>query len=190
MEVTLINAPGEKEWLETKQRALVTIGKKAVTPPTEEWKHKILEARHSPIRHLVFAFYIKDLPSWVSVHLVRHVHAQPWVKSQRNDRQSDYDRTKAPQDAPVDMIWEMSAEELMTIANKRLCNQASPETRAVVKEMCRLVEENNPEFKGLLVPMCQYQNGVCHEMFPCHLAKAKEMTTVEGNDKGTVAVFD
>lgn len=24
-----------------------------------------------------------------------------------------------------------------------------------------------PEFEGLLVPMCEYHGGVCHEMHPC-----------------------
>ena len=165
MEISLINSPTEADWLEVKERALVTIGKYAGTVPNAEWKHKILAARHSPIRHLMYGFYIKDIPSWVSVHLCRHIHAQPYVRSQRNDRQSDYDRTKAPQDAPVNMIYDVNAEELMVIANKRLCRQVSPETQAVVREMCRLAEEATPELKGLLVPMCEY--GRCHEMYPC-----------------------
>jgi thymidylate synthase ThyX len=61
----------------------------------------------------------------------------------------------------------MEAEELMTIANKRLCKQASEETRQVVKMMCEEVLKVCPEFEGLLVPMCVYHNGKCHEMFPC-----------------------
>lgn len=105
-----------------------------------------------------------EIPSWVSVHLCRHVHAQPYVKSQRNDRQSDYDRNAARQDAEVSMIFDVNAEELMVIANKRLCNMASVETQEVVKAMFRLAEEATPELKGLLVPMCIYNGGVCHEM--------------------------
>ena len=175
MKVRLINAPTEEDWMGVKQRALVTIGKTAVTPPSAEWKHKILEARHSPIRWLRYSFMIEDLPSWISVHLCRHIHAQPNVKSQRNDRQSDYDRNKAPQDSPVSMIYDVNAEELMVIANKRLCNQASYETREVVREMCKLAEEHTPEFKGLLVPFCQFQNGVCHEIFPCNAKKESEV---------------
>ena len=123
--------------------------------------------RHSPIRYLTYSFFLEEIPSWVSVHLVRHIHAQPYVKSQRNDRQGEYDRTKAPQDAPVNMIWDVNAEELMVIANKRLCMQASPETRKVVREMCDLAQKHTPELEGLLVPMCEYQNGVCHEMKSC-----------------------
>lgn len=162
--VTANEMPGEADWLEVKKRALVTVGKRAVTPPTAEWKHKILEARHSPIRRLNFSFYI-ECPYWVSVHLCRHIHAQPYVKSQRNDRQSDYDRNSAPQNAIVCMIWDMNAEELMTIANKRLCRLASAETREVVRAMCDIVLEHCPEFAGLLVPNCEY--GKCHEMYPC-----------------------
>lgn len=167
MEVMLISAPDEKTWIEVKQRALVTARKKVVTPPTSEWKHRILEARHSPIRRAVYSFYIKDIPYYVSTHLVRHhVGFQPFVASQRNDRQSDYDRTKAPQDAPVDMIIDINAEALMVLANKRLCNQASKETREVVKMMCDLAEQNTPELHGLLVPMCERIHK-CEEMFPC-----------------------
>lgn len=165
MIVKMTEHPTDIEWMEVKRRALVTVGKEPTTLPTLEWKMKLLEARHSPIRYLTFSFDI-ECPYWVSVHLCRHIHAQPYVRSQRNDRQKDYDRTKAPQDAPVRMIWDMNAEELITIANKRLCNQASKETRMVVKMMCEEVLKTNPEFKNELVPMC-YREGKCHEMKPC-----------------------
>lgn len=163
MRVEILEYPTDADWMEVKRRALVTIGKKPVTPPSVEWKKEILRARHSPIRYLRFSFLISGIPSWVSVHLCRHVHAQPYVKSQRNDRQTEYDRNKAPQDAPVDMIFDVNAEELMVIANKRLCMMASEETRAVVNQMCQLVGMYCPEFKEFLVPMCEYTGG-CKEM--------------------------
>lgn len=166
MRIELIESPTNADWLEVKRRALVTVGKRPVSEPAEEWKKAILKARHSPIRYLQFSFYL-EVPYWVSVHLVRHIHAQPYVKSQRNDRQTDYDREKAPQDATVCMIWDMGAEELINIANKRLCRQASKETREVVQEMCRLVQEQCPEFKDELVPMCKRNGGQCYEMYPC-----------------------
>ena len=166
MQVKLIKYPTQDDWKFCKQCALVTVGKNVINEPSQIWKEKILEARHSPIRVLQFAFEL-ELPSWVSVHLCRHIHAQPFVKSQRNDRQLEYDRNKAPQDAPVRMIWYMNAEELMTICNKRLCNQASEETRQVVQLMKNEVIKVCPEFKQHLVPMCVYHGGKCHEMFPC-----------------------
>lgn len=164
MKISVIEAPADLDWAEVKRRALVTVGKNAIYAPTAEWKRSILSARHSPIRYLRFSFLIEGVPSWVSVHLCRHVHAQPYVRSQRNDRQNGYDRNKAPQDVPVDMIWDMNAEELMVIANKRLCRMAAKETREVVKEMCKKVVAVCPEFEPFLVPMCEYNSGVCHEM--------------------------
>lgn len=164
--VDITRYPTDRDWFECKRRALFTIGKRPANPPDSDWKHRILEARHSPIRDLRYSFDIV-CPSWVSVHFVRHKHAQPYVTTQRNDRQHNYDRRKAPQDAPVGVIFDTNAEELMVIANKRLCNKASPETRQIVADMCALAEAATPELRGLLVPMCEYHGGVCHEMYPC-----------------------
>ncbi len=167
MEIEIIKYPTEEDWLLVKKCTLVTVGKETDKPATEQFKRGMLRARHSPIRELKFVFYLKDIPYWVSVHLCRHIHAQPYVKTQRNDRQADYDRRKAPQDAPVDMMWSVNGEELITIANKRLCNMASEETRDVVRRICQAVVEVCPEFKDELVPMCVRNGGVCYEMFPC-----------------------
>lgn len=163
MNIKLLEYPNANDWMEVKRRALVTIGKRPLTPPSEDWKREILRARHSPIRYLRFSFLLSGIPSWVSVHLCRHVHAQPYVRSQRNDRQNDYDRNSAPQSAPVDMIWDINAEELMVIANKRLCNMAALETHSVVVAMCREVIAHCPEFEPFLVPLCEYTGG-CKEM--------------------------
>lgn len=165
--VELIKHPTEEDWLLCKKCTLVTVGKDSEKPATEEWKRKILKANHSPIRTLEFCFRLTNVPYFVSTHLARHVHATPFIKSQRNDRQSEYDRNKAPQDAPVDMCYFVNAEELITIAHKRLCHQASPETRAIVRKMCDEVIKANPEFEELLVPMCYYRGGVCTEFYPC-----------------------
>lgn len=164
--VQMIRHAEDEDWMGVKRRALVTVGKHAVTQPDERWKEKILAARHSPIRYLQFSFYI-ECPYWVSVHLCRHIHAQPYVRSQRNDRQSEYDRDTAPQNEMVSMIFDVNAEELMVIANKRLCRQAAEETRKLVQMMCDEVVKTNPEFEPFLVPMCAYHGGVCHEMSPC-----------------------
>lgn len=167
MNVIMMEYPTERDWLEVKRRALVTAGLDVKNPPTEAWMRDMLNCRHSPIRRLRFSFLPEDIPSWVSVHLCRHIHAQPYVRSQRNDRQKMYDRNAAPQNAPVDMIWDLNGEELLVVANKRLCMQASPETRMVVEEICHQVVELCPEFKPFLVPMCIWQGGICHEIKSC-----------------------
>lgn len=169
MNVKLIGYPTEKDWIECKRRALITMYGKGlgdIKSPTSDWKHKILKARHSPIRYLRYSFLITDIPSNTSVHLCRHVMAQPYVSSLRNDRQDSMDGDEAPRRTPVNMILDMNAEELMTIANKRLCNLASLKTRQVVAAMCLKAIDVTPELEGLLVPMCEWQ-GECKEMFPC-----------------------
>ena len=176
--VEILKHPTEEDWMLCKDCTLVTVGKESIKPPTEEWKRKLLKANHSPIRVLNFCFKLRDIPSWVSVHLVRHVHAIPFVKTQRNDRQSDFDRRKAPQDAPVTMNWYMSAEELITVAHKRLCTQASPETRKIIQAICDEVIKVNPEFEGLLEPMCAWRGGRCDEFNCCGLNKKYQGGTI------------
>lgn len=167
MTVSLLKYPKKEDWDLCKECALTTVWKEIKTEPTLTWKQSILRARHSPIRTLMFMFRIENIPYHISTHLCRHIHATPFVSSQRNDRQDRYDRNTAPQNAPVNMMWWMNAEELMVIANKRLCQQASQETKELVQMMCWLVEEKCPEFKGLLVPMCKYHGDVCHEINSC-----------------------
>lgn len=167
MEIKITEYPTEKDFIEVKRRALVTIGKKVKNAPDEEWITRIIKANHSPIRRLRFSFDLIGIPSWVATHLCRHIHAQPYVKSQRNDRQSEYDRNLAPQNAPVDMIWDMNAEELITIAHKRLCKQASKETREVMQMIVNEVIKVAPYMESVLIPMCKYRGGLCNEMFSC-----------------------
>lgn len=169
MKVSMIYSPEERELKLCLRAIWVTMGKteEPKKPISSELLYKILRARHSPIRVLNFAFLIEDIPSNIATHLVRHVHAVPFVSSLRNDRQERMDGDLAPRNTPVDMILYCNAEELMTIANKRLCSKASQKTREAVKMMCDCVEEKYPEFREFLVPMCLYHGGVCHEIEPC-----------------------
>lgn len=164
MKVDLIECPSAADWMEVKRRALVTVGLNPVTAPTAKWKKAILTALHSPIRYLRFSFYI-ECPSYVATHLARHIHAQPYIQTQRSDR-TGIDRSTLPQNMLVAMIYDVNAEELMTIAHKRLCRLADPATQEVVREMCELAESMCPEFEGLLVSNCKYL-GRCPEMYPC-----------------------
>lgn len=180
MTVEMIKYPTDEDWLFCKQCTLNTVGLKSSKMPTEEWKHQLLKSEHSPIRTLWFGFKL-EIPYWVSVHLSRHKFGcEHFVQSQRDDRQKELNisRKDKPQGEIVSHIIYVNAQELMHIARKRLCNQASKETRQVVQMMCDEVLKTNPEFEGLLVPACEYQHE-CNEMFPCGKAnKFKELGAI------------
>lgn len=188
MRVTLLKYPTADDWQLCKQVTLVTANKRVVNPPDMDFKKRILAARHSTIRTLEFCFLIEDIPYYVSVHLCRHVHAIPFVQSQRNDRQNEYDRNKAPQDALVNMAYLVNAEELQVIANKRLCSKADSTTRELVNMMCNKVMETNPEFEGLLVPMCEYRGGRCDEFNSCGLSDKYRARVVWNGKDQTVEI--
>jgi len=169
MKVTLIYKPEERELMLFKRCIWVTMGKSAPPEklPSSKLLQRVLHARHSPVRVLNFAFLIEGIPSNTATHLARHVHAVPFVSSLRNDRQEKIDGDKAPRDTPVDMIFYCNAEELMTVANKRLCGRAAARTREVARMMCDTAIEAMPELEWDLVPMCVYHGGVCHELESC-----------------------
>ena len=167
MEVRILRQPTDNDWAWAYYLATVTTGTHSRRVPTTVWRHRILKAGHSPIRTLMWTIELRDVPYWVSVHLVRHkVGVEHFVRSQRNDRQSAYDRTKAPQDAPVTHVMDVNAAALMQICRMRLCGKAAPETRAVAEAIRDAIYAASPEFEGLLAPTCE-RYGVCDEMRPC-----------------------
>ena len=167
MKVTLLKYPTDEDWALARRCALVTIGKTPTKAPDLAWKRAILRARHSPIRVLNYAFLLSGIPSNTATHLARHVHAVPFISSLRNDRQDRMDGDAARRDTPVDMILYCNAEELMTIANKRLCHKAAERTQEAVWMMCLEAIEKTPEIAAELVPMCVRCGNTCHEMYPC-----------------------
>lgn len=172
--VELLRYPSEEDLLWCRRCCLNTVGKDAAKAPTEEWLRRLVEAEHSPIRELWFGVRM-EIPYWVSVHFVRHhIGVNHYVSTQRNDRQGEYDRNAARQDELVSHVMSINAQELAFMAHRRLCNQASPETRAVMRAICDEVMRAAPYMRGALVPLCEYRNGKCSEMFPCPRAKAFE----------------
>ena len=167
MKVELLRYPMEEDLAWVKTCTLNTIGKKTTSVPTSEWLGKLIKAEHSPIREMWFGIRM-EIPYWVSVHFVRHhIGVNHYVQSQRNDRQKNYDRMEAPQGEIVSHIMSINAQELIFMAHKRLCMQASAETREVMELICDEVIKVLPEFKSVLVPLCEYRNGCCSEMFGC-----------------------
>lgn len=166
MKVELLKYPSDKDLLWCKQCTLNTVGKTTTKLPNEEWIKRLVESEHSPIRELWFGIKM-EIPYWVSVHFVRHhIGVNHYVQTQRTDR-TGVDRNELPQDQMVSHIMSVNAQELIFMSHKRLCKQASKETREVMKEICNQVIKVAPYMKDVLVPLCVYRNGKCSEMFSC-----------------------
>lgn len=168
MKVELIRYPNTFDLAWVKRCTLNTVGKDSTKAPTEDWIKRLVEAEHSPIRELWFGIKM-TIPYWVSVHFVRHhIGVNHYVQTQRDDRTSDsVSRNDKPQGEMVTHIMSINAQELINMAHKRLCRQASKETREVMQAIVKEVTTVAPYMKDVLVPLCKYRNGKCTEMFSC-----------------------
>ena len=166
MKVELLRSPNEADLFWVKTCTLNTVGKDSTKAPTDEWIKRLVEAEHSPIRELWFGIKM-EIPYWVSVHFVRHhIGVNHYVQTQRTDR-TGIDREDKFQSAPVKHIMSINAQELINMSHKRLCKQASLETRVVMRMIVDEVIKVAPYMKNVLVPLCKYRNGKCTEMFSC-----------------------
>ena len=160
-------------WQDIKDSTMNTIGKTTGKYPTSEWKRKLIFSEHSPIRRMKFYWRWKNLKSWVSVHFVRHkVGIEHWVSSQRTDR-TGVNRDELPQSALVNHACEATAQALINMSRKRLCNCASKDTRGAWLKVKSKVAETEPELASCMVRECVYRNGLCPEMFSCGFNKTR-----------------
>lgn len=155
-------------WEDVVDEARSTVSKPPLgKEPSTKFKRYILLAEHSPIRSLIIKWKWLGIKTWVATHWVRHKW-EKYVSTQRNDRQNKYDRNKAPQDAPVDFIGEANAQALIDTARKRLCFQASNETREYMEDLKCTIKQVQPELADVLVPNCIYRCGCCEGEQNCH----------------------
>ena len=125
------------DWAEVVDDCRSTVGKSPLgKEPSEQFKRNILIAEHSPIRDLIVKWKWLAMPSWVSVHWVRHKW-EKFVKTQRTDR-TGIDRTKLPQDAPVDFTGEANRSE-----------EHTSELQARFELVCRLLLEKKKTKKRI-----------------------------------------
>ena len=138
--------------------------------PSPEFKKRIVKAEHSPLRCLMFNIDFYDIPNYVSVHLVRHIHAQPFVSTSR----PDIDGKQIPREEqkkidPVNMRLFLNAQEIIHISRARLCNKAEKETRKIWNMVVAELKKIEPELAAACVPNCVYR-GMCPEIVSCGLA--------------------
>lgn len=153
------------DWLNIKNlcRETVSMGKSELEP-TQEWKRKLLMARHSPLRAGEIQWRWEEIPYAISTHFARHVHSEKWVSTSRADRTEIKDRSKRSQMDNVSMIMRSNIDALQAMAEKRLCLQADPLTRAYMQSLVKAIQEYDEDLAWSLVPSC-IRAGSCIELF-------------------------
>lgn len=147
------------------------------------------KCEHSPIRTQMFLVDMTDIPTFVSVHFVRHkVGVEHFVLSKRDDRKLSFIKP-ATSTAPwyykvagylglvtrwtaVNHVMFLNAQSLIHIARKRLCNKAHKEVVKTMVEVKDSIGTVDPFLFKYLVPECRYRNK-CNEIRPC---KKQEVT--------------
>ena len=124
---------------------------------------KIYECEHSPIRCCLFWVEMLNIPTFVSVHLVRHsIGVTHYVESNRDDRGG----VQADRMTPVNHGMLLNAQTLINMARKRLCTNAHEETRKVMGLIKEEVGKIDPDLASFMVRDCEYR-GKCCELKRC-----------------------
>lgn len=153
------------DWKEVVDDCRSTVGKEGLgKEPSTEFKRKILIAEHSPIRDIIIKWKWQGIKMWIAVHWVRHKW-EKFVQTQRTDR-TGVERDDLPQSALLNFTGEANVQHLIDTLRKRLCHQASRETREYAEDFKIVLHEVEPEISDVLVPNCVYRCG-CPEMNRC-----------------------
>ena len=138
--------------------------------PSVKWKKKIIKAEHSPLRCLMFNIDLYDIPRFVSDHLVRHIHAQPFVSTGRHDIIQELpSRHEQRMDDLYNTRLFLNAQEIINISKVRLCRHAEKETRNIWQQVVNELYKQEPLLAIACVPSCIYRN-MCPELNCCGYA--------------------
>lgn len=161
-------------WKEVMNAARFTWRKEPLDKePSDEFKLKIIRAEHSPLRALMYTIDFYDIPYYVTVHLCRHVHAQPYVSTSRPDIDGNMKPREEQKKAdPVNMRLLVNAQEIIHISRVRLCNRAEKETHLWWHEAVIELMKIDPLLVRACVPNCTYR-GFCPEIKSCGLDQGK-----------------
>ena len=141
--------------------------------PSVKWKKKIIKSEHSPLRCLMFNIDLYNIPRYVSDHLVRHVHAQPFVSTGRSDvLKENPPREEQKMTDLYNTRLFLNAQEIINISKVRLCNKAEKTTREVWRTVVEELRKTEPELANACVPSCVYR-GFCPEIKSCGLTNSE-----------------
>ena len=166
-------------WTDVLNAARFTQRKKLLDKePSDKFKKQMVRAEHSPLRCLVFTIDFYDIPYFVSVHLCRHVHAQPFVSTSRPDiDKGQKPRGEQLKSDKVNMRLFLNAQEIINISKVRLCNKAEFATRVAWMDAIQELKKIEPILAAACVPNCVYK-GLCPEINPCGFNKTQQYLNV------------
>lgn len=148
------------EWL-MRQACDFTRGN--LEPTSQMTLDAMYRCEHSPARTQLFTIEMRDIPTYVSVHLTRHkVGVEHFVQSNRNR-----DNTAIHRDTPINHMMLLNAQALINMSLVRLCRSADLQTRTVWVHVRNAVHTVDPDLAKYMVPKCTYRGSVCHELKPC-----------------------
>lgn len=181
LEITLTEVTDDSHMINT---ARTTVGKEglAKTEASEEFKASMYLAEHSPIRTKLFSVVIKNVPSWLATHFVRHkIGVEPFVSTQRDDRNPEViNRDGRPQGALVTLQYFLNAQAFINISRVRLCNGAHIQAQELWGQVIEKLRELEPTLARACVPDCIYR-GWCFEVDSCryHTSTAHQVALYE-----------
>ena len=161
-------------WKDVLNAARFTQRKKPLDKePSPEFKKQIIKAEHSPLRCLMFNIDLYDIPRYVSDHLVRHVHAQPFVSTGRSDvLKENPPREEQKMTDLYNTRLFLNAQEIINISKVRLCNKAEKETRKIWNMVIEELRKFEPELAAACVPNC-LSKSYCPEIKSCGFADSE-----------------
>lgn len=125
------------------------------------------KSEHSPIRAFQYLIELDGVPSFVSVHLVRHkLGVEHFVRSMRDDL-SGIDSREVNRLTPLHHTMLINAASLIAMSRKRLCFKSHRLTVGAMTKTRSAIGEVEPDLPDFLVPECVYRNGVCPEFSEC-----------------------
>lgn len=178
-------------WIDVLNAAKFTQRKmEAFLEPSVKFKKQMLRAEHSPLRCLMFYIDLYDIPYYVSVHLCRHVHAQPFVTTSRPDILKDLPpREEQKKTDPVNMRLLVNAQEIINISRVRLCNKAEKATRKIWHTVIAKLATIDPILASACVPNCIYR-GICPEFNSCKFHTTVDYSVLYNQYMNNLTIFE
>lgn len=125
---------------------------------------KMYKCEHSPMRTQMFWIEMLGIPTFASVHFVRHkIGVEHFVTTNRDDRGGE---SKVDRLTPVNHGMLINAQALVNLARKRLCSEAHKEVQYIMGKIVEYMYLLDADLAERMVPDCEYRNG-CYSLRGC-----------------------